>query len=262
MKIQFVSDIHLEIRPNSFRRFLRPVGDILVLAGNIGRPFQRIFEQFLHWCSLKFPIVVFVPGNHEYYGSSISKVNSKLQIVCKKYGVYYLEKDLLEIPELNLVILGTTLWSDIPHENSFDVLRSVEDYRSIYGWSPRIVEEHYMASKNWLTQQIDFYKFHNPEYDIIVVTHHAPEISHTISPDFLEEPESCSYASNCTDLMKGVKLWFYGHTQYNNDFTIGKTQVLSNQRGCREYPIGGQQYKKDTFIELKKNEKNGIVEII
>ena len=67
VRIQYASDIHLEIRPSKFRRILTPVGDILILAGDIGHPFRRTYAQFLDWCSRNFKHVILVPGNHEYY---------------------------------------------------------------------------------------------------------------------------------------------------------------------------------------------------
>ncbi len=249
VRLQYVSDIHLEIWPSRFRRFLKPSGDILVLAGDIGYPFRRIFEQFLHWCSLKFPFVVLVPGNHEYYGHSIPKIDRRLKQVCRKYGVYYLEKDLLEIPEWNLVILGTTLWSKIPHEKTFDVLKTINDYQSILGLSPQVVDDMYSENCQWLQGQINFYREYNPEYRIVVVTHHAPEINHTISPKYLGDTENCAFASDCTHLMEGVHLWIYGHTHYNNTFEIGSTIVTSNQRGGQEN-LG---YSKNRVIKIEKS---------
>jgi len=198
--------------------------------------------------------VVFVPGNHEYYGFSIPKVDQRLKHLCKKYGVEYLEKDLLEIPEWGVVILGTTLWSDIPHERTFDVLEAVNDYAAILGLSPQGVEEMFLENRRWLQGQIEFYQKHNPDYYIVVVTHHAPEMTQTISPRYIGEPENCAFASDCTDLMKGVDYWIYGHTHYNNTFVIGNTIVTSNQRGYSSENVG-EGYSKDKVILLNGHAK-------
>lgn len=253
VRLQVVSDLHFEVRPSRFRQILKPSGDILVLAGNIGNPFSRIFEQFLHWTSLNFPFVVLVPGNHEYHGYALSKVHKRLGNLCDKYGVYYLQKDLLELPDHNVVILGTTLWSDIPHSETFKVLRSVKDYYSIPRFSFNVVDCLHSQNKEWLNQQISFYKKYNPEYHIVVATHHAPEMNHTIDPKC--QLVVHSLASDCTSLMKDVDLWIYGHTQYNNTFKIGNTTVTSNQRGCSSYPVKGEAYSKVKTYFLK-NEKS------
>jgi predicted phosphodiesterase len=61
MTIQIVSDLHLGLAPCT----IPEVGaDLLILAGDIHRPVEA-----LCWAkNLPIPIV-YVPGNHEYYGS-------------------------------------------------------------------------------------------------------------------------------------------------------------------------------------------------
>jgi len=72
MKIQYASDLHLEFRDNS--RYLRdksmiPVGDILLLAGDIG--YLGDDNYSLHplwdWVSDNFRQTLVIPGNHEFY---------------------------------------------------------------------------------------------------------------------------------------------------------------------------------------------------
>ena len=72
MKIQYMSDLHLEFCDNS--RWLKhnelPVtGDILVLAGDIFYLKNRIapLNNFWKWASANYRQVLIVPGNHEYY---------------------------------------------------------------------------------------------------------------------------------------------------------------------------------------------------
>ena len=80
MKIQIASDLHLDYnertwpRRQSFRAV--PDRDVLVLAGDIGRGMMaRTFvEQQLE----VFP-VVYVPGNHEYYGRRTERADVDLR---------------------------------------------------------------------------------------------------------------------------------------------------------------------------------------
>ena len=72
MKIQYMSDLHLEFCDNS--RWLKhnelPVtGDILVLAGDIFYLKNKIapLSNFWKWASTNYRQVLIVPGNHEYY---------------------------------------------------------------------------------------------------------------------------------------------------------------------------------------------------
>ena len=65
MKIHILSDLHTE-----FAEFSPPDtdADVVVLAGDIGVGLGGI-----EWAASKFPKVpvIYVPGNHEYYGHDI-----------------------------------------------------------------------------------------------------------------------------------------------------------------------------------------------
>lgn len=72
MKIQYMSDLHVEFQENS--RYLKnnelPVtGDVLVLAGDILYLRDKVapLTKFWKWASGNYRQVLIVPGNHEYY---------------------------------------------------------------------------------------------------------------------------------------------------------------------------------------------------
>ena len=72
MKIQFASDLHLELSDNS--RYLKEhplevAGDVLLLAGDtiyLGQE-SLMKHPFWQWASDHYEQVLAVPGNHEYY---------------------------------------------------------------------------------------------------------------------------------------------------------------------------------------------------
>ncbi len=220
LHLQCASDLHLEKRPRRFLQLLKPSSDILVLAGNIGYPDKNIYDQFLHWCSLKFKYVILVAGNCEYYGSTISKIDRVLKQLCKKHGVYLLENGVLEIQ--GIVFLGTTLWFEIPDDISCDISKNA-DYHYIKDFSPQISHEMYIKNSKWLEEQV---KLYNGTHRIVVITHHAP-----------------------VNTIEGVDIWIHGHTQQNTTFKIGSTIVTTNQYR----PVEGEKYSKKFIV---KNEKN------
>jgi predicted phosphodiesterase len=119
--IQIASDLHIEYKndlvPNPLD-FITPSADILVLAGDIGS-FYKIEQltKFLETLCSYFQIVLYVPGNHEWY-----TVPGK-----EKLRYETLEKRMKEIedkiPNLNILnrssviigdicFAGCTLWSN------------------------------------------------------------------------------------------------------------------------------------------------------
>lgn len=122
MKIQLLSDLHLEANPD-FVPAPAPEADLLVLAGDIGSyqtrrdgsvmdepdwGLQRFspLPQFAGWPAP----VVFVPGNHEYDALDMDQAHTDLRAACDRLGIQWLERETVQMQGVRLI--GTTLWSD------------------------------------------------------------------------------------------------------------------------------------------------------
>ena len=71
LKLQIVSDLHIEYKNNTVPDpldLITPEADILVLAGDIGSlyKFDQLRNFMVKLCEY-FQLVLYVPGNHEYY---------------------------------------------------------------------------------------------------------------------------------------------------------------------------------------------------
>ena len=80
MKIQYMSDLHLEFSDNS--RWLKhnelpATGDVLVLAGDIFYLKNKVapLANFWKWASANYRQVLIVPGNHEYYNYPLAELS-------------------------------------------------------------------------------------------------------------------------------------------------------------------------------------------
>ena len=75
MKIQYVSDLHLDFLKNAYflhSNRLLPQSDILILAGDIF-PFFKYSdsEAYFDFLSQNFRDIFWLPGNHDYYYSDV-----------------------------------------------------------------------------------------------------------------------------------------------------------------------------------------------
>lgn len=229
MRIQYASDLHIDTQETRLGDILKPVADVLILAGDIGNPFHRSYKILLKWCMYRWDYVILVPGNHEYHDHSIEAGRKRLKKICSRYGIYLMDNDHMYLSK-DIVVIGSTLWSYIPQKSEQEVINGVSDYHRIKGLTIEAVNRLHMDNREWLSwiiQQCQECKI------VIVVSHHAPVDQVTSAPMFRGQLKTCAYSSDCTGLMEGVDLWIFGHTHYNTTFIHGDTVVTSNQRGYR-----------------------------
>jgi predicted phosphodiesterase len=238
MKIHLLSDLHTEFAP-----FDPPEtdADVVVLAGDIAKATKGI-ERAKGW----FPDrpVLYVAGNHEYYGESIPRLNHKLTAAADAAGVHFMENREVVIGGVRF--LGCTLWTDFElfgerqHSmaaaqammNDFRLIRVDPDYRR---FRPMDAGATHRRSLNWLMERLD------ATFDgtTVIVTHHAPSLR-SVNPEFDSHPATPAYASDLEWLLDGrAALWLHGHTHMGLDYEIGGTRVIANQRGYPDAPAPG-----------------------
>src|SRR5436305_14079136 len=101
MKIQLLSDLHLEVHPQ-FRPQPAPDAELLVLAGDIGAYQEKyrvagddfglaLFSPLRGW-----PVpVLYVPGNHEYDNLDFAVAPQRLRETSGRLGITWLDLDVL-----------------------------------------------------------------------------------------------------------------------------------------------------------------------
>ncbi len=109
MRIQIASDLHLEHLEWRFPNYrgVEPTdADELVHAGDIANGAHAL-ELFRDWpCP-----VIYLPGNHEYYGSSLATVQAELAEKAQSFpNITILAPGVTEIGGIRFI--GCTLWTD------------------------------------------------------------------------------------------------------------------------------------------------------
>jgi predicted phosphodiesterase len=233
MRLNILSDLHLG---QGALAAPRTDADIVVLAGDIGRP-----EQALAWAASLGKPVLYVPGNHEFYGASIAGTLARLRQLCAGTAVRLLSDDAVVIG--NTRFLGSTLWTDFLLDGAQEgrtaaveqALRFMRDYSRIWLddglqqlFTPLDCAALYQRHSAWLA-----HKLAEPhDGPTVVITHHAPSAG-SIHPRFAGSPLNACFVSRAEHLLDGerVQLWIHGHTHDSFDYRVNGTRVVCNPRG-------------------------------
>ena len=152
MRLYLLSDLYLEFGLWGPPR-VEDV-DVAVLAGD-----TDVKGRGVAWAMDNFgPIpVIYVMGNHEYYGEALPRHLEKLRERCRGTNVHLLENEAVEIQ--GVAFLGATLWTDfelsgnrpmaevtaMSDMNDFRLIRISGSYRRL---TPQYVRGLHHASKN------------------------------------------------------------------------------------------------------------------
>ena len=81
MRVQILSDLHIEFPGNTIPS-LAPDAELIILAGDLAPVHtRRVGDIAEKWDGADK--ILYVPGNHEYYGSEIGVVRRELARQCR-----------------------------------------------------------------------------------------------------------------------------------------------------------------------------------
>jgi len=243
MKIGIISDIHLPQQGTLPRP--SQAGDVMILAGDIGVGLQGVT-----WARNAFDVpVIYVAGNHEYYGRNIDTLDEALKSNCLNSNIRVLQDDSCVIDGVRF--LGCTLWTDFAlfgdaREYAAEGRLHMNDFRLIATnrggpATPNDTLVRHQASRAYLERALG-QPFDGPT---VVVTHHTPSLR-CIAPRFRRDTLTPCYASNLEPLVarSGAVLWVHGHVHDSFDYRLGETRVVCNPKG---YPFEDKVRESPAF---------------
>lgn len=260
MRLWILSDLHAE---QSAPVALREPGgefDVAVIAGDVHGSCVAAVEWLAAAPQLRGKPVVFVPGNHEFFGSVLQdNLAAGLAAAARTHGrVHLLSRSSVAIGPIRFV--GCTLWTDYrllgsPKASMILAGEELDDHRLI---RYREVSGHISRFMPWLTaaeHRLDL-AFLADELvkphpgPIVVVTHHLPSRG-SIAARFSESQLNPTFASDLDWLMheRGPALWLHGHTHEACDFRIERTRVLCNPMGYGS--PRGNGFRPDLVVVLQ-----------
>ena len=256
MKLNILSDLHL-----GFGSMDGPVNDadVVVLAGDISRP-----REAAAWALRLRKPVLYVLGNHEFYGSSIDGAADELKRLCAGTPVQVLDDTEVVIGKVRF--LGTTLWTDFdlfddPRKRAASML---EASRLLRDFSRIRTNEH---SPELFTpdDSVSLFKRHAAWLEArmasahagptVVITHHAPS-TRSIHPRFADSLLNACFVSDLARLLRAdrASLWIHGHTHDRFDYRVNGTRVICNPRGYAKNGVNENAlFDPDFVIEVDEH---------
>jgi predicted phosphohydrolase len=199
-----------------------PKADVCVLAGDIGDANHGCFVRFLKACAAKYTLVLFVPGNHEFWFANAEF----LKLACEMSGVKYL--DNASYIYKGVCFIGSTLWTALDDDDRHESY-TINDFKHIPGFMFENWMDRHAESRKYI---LDTLKKQPLGTQTVVITHHAPSLK-CIPPAYRGSPSNVFYATNLEAWFNGTHApvaWISGHTHWRHMETVGKTLLVSNPR--------------------------------
>ncbi len=246
MRLQVLSDLHFEFHPDHGRSFVKkldPMGiDVLVVAGDLDVA-DRLPQSLSLLCArYREAMVVYVLGNHEFYGSIPARTIDlvKAAAVANPNLIWLDCSSIQEVIGEKKRILGSTLW--FPRKDFNPMAKaSLTDFSAIEDFEPWVYAQNRRA--------VEYLKREMGPGDI-VVTHHLPS-QQCVAPQHKDSPLNPFFVCDMEDLIleRQPSLWLFGHTHSSVDIQIGKTRLLCNPFGYADHEAN-PLFSKRLIIEV------------
>lgn len=241
MKLLLLSDLHVDVRP--FKGvFNKDDNDaVVLLPGDLCPLYHFRFETTIRDICNHVKYLLFVPGNHEYYGCDLVK------------DKHYLTKLTTDVP--NFIVLdnasfiidgvkfiGSTLWTDMNKSDYFSMhacKANMNDFWIIHNnglkFSPADSVSLHLIGLQYILFELSDSSAREDISTNIVLTHHAPSYG-SIVPKYKNDAVNAAFTSELSEHIydRNIKYWVHGHMHSHIDYMIGDTRIICNPRGYND----------------------------
>jgi predicted phosphodiesterase len=244
MKILHLTDLHLEFNKNliDFSSVINTkVAKVVVLTGDIAGGTHSL-PFIKHLISLGY-IVIYILGNHEFYGHDIDELINEWRKISKNIdNFHFLEGDSVVIDDVEF--FGTCLWTSVGTRNKDEfadplLKYHIKDFSSIKNWSVEKMKDRFYSSFENLQQMIDKSNANKK----VVLIHYLPSYE-SIHESYFGSPQNPLFASELGYYFaySDVKGIFHGHTHTKCDYFLGDCFVRCNPYGYHDLNMKNPEF--------------------
>lgn len=252
MKLRIYSDLHHEfytmterakmadlipVMPDEDQQVFIFAGDVCVFESP--STYVLFFEEICE----RAGAVVYVPGNHEYYGGSLVDGERKFFSHFRAPSNFHWLAGGNTVDVHGVTFAGETLWTNF-NNSAADMITAqqfMNDYRKIRtGTADDAYARNINAQDIFQQHQAAIERLaQNMPQNGVVVTHHSPSYL-SVSDRYRGDMLNSSYATELgywlMDLGVTPALWVHGHMHNSVDYEWCGSRVVTNPRG---YPKAG-----------------------
>ena len=246
MRLQYVSDLHLDMRPKTaYEELIKPaVAPVLVLLGDICPLDCSHLRPFFEWCSERWATVVWIPGNLEVWGSGFinpADAVSTMKVKVSSFkNVHVLYCEAMGSDD-GLIILGCPLWRRPSDEVMLHFSGKIWAKSDPTPVDKGVFLNEYNHCRRWLQNYLA-----DSAQPVVVFSHYAPL-------PWMTEEEWVAKKSNAPEmevlLRRPLVAWLFGHCHvpvtenYTWTDTTGhpNTVLLTSNPGA---------FKKDAVVRI------------
>lgn len=238
-----MSDLHINWRSGNVLDLINTQGDpdVLIIPGDLSENTlgNLLSLSFFEKLCRAFREVVYVPGNHDFYLSGITRFLKDKDSAKLPRNLHFLYNDSFSIDKYKIV--GTTLWypfrPELPNRYFSDFVFIADLYAQVDFQHQEAVR----FLKKELPENVD-------NSNVIVVTHHAPSIQSS-SPQWADSDINHYFITPMEAFIaeRSPKLWLHGHTHNTCDYSIMNTRVICNALG---YVNEDVNFNNNLLIEI------------
>ena len=233
MRLKIMSDLHFEMHQDAGDSFLEHTcadrTDVLIIPGDLA-DYALLLPSVEKICNAyKHALVIFVPGNHEFYGSDIPTTLRFLYQLAGKFDNFrFLYNGRLDYKGVKF--FGTTLW--FKHIDNIERLYpQMNDFYRISMFEQQVYPQNQAA--------LDFL-WQSDLTNSVVITHMLPSMK-SVALKFLTSELNPFFVCEVDNLIlrKKPRYWFHGHAHRSADYMLGNTRVVCNPMGYvrRDYNL-------------------------
>jgi predicted phosphodiesterase len=236
--------------------------DLVLLAGDVDLGVAAVEYAAEVAAFLECPVCL-VPGNHEFYQRDFQQTLADMRAcaAASRGRVHLLDRDRADfvVDGRKVAVLGATLWTDYAlfgdvDRSMADAAGMLNDHKLVrwmsgdgsYGtrFQPRHALDLHREARAWLADELP--KARAEADAVLVATHHAP-LADGNPPQFKDSVLAPAFVSDMRAEVEASQadVWAFGHTHWSFDAVVGKTRVVSAQRG-----YVGQEAGADGFVPL------------